>query len=125
MTAPPVITCHVCRTPGMAIKSMAKYSGCLQVLGIPLLLFGAVSLFFALFLGMMSLASGNRYERKVETAEQVQSRKAAEVVSGVTKAWGVTAGVAGVLGLIAGGSLTLTKRTVWHCNACGSQTARD
>jgi hypothetical protein len=108
----------------MAIKTMAKYSGCLQVLGIPLLLFGVVNVLFALFLGMMSLASGNRYERKVETAEQVQSRKAAEVVSGFTKAWGVTAGAAGVLGLIAGGSLTLTKRTVWHCNACGSQTAR-
>jgi hypothetical protein len=125
MTAPPIITCHACHTPGMAIKSMAKYSGCLQVLGIPLLLFGVVNLLVALFLGMMSLAGGNRYERKVETTEQIQSRKAAEVVSGFTKAWGVTAGVAGVLGLIAGGSLTLTKRTVWHCNACGSQTARD
>ena len=125
MTAPPIITCHACHTPGMVIKRMAKYSGCLQVLGIPLLLFGVVNMLFAMFLGLMSLASGNRYERKVETTEQVQSRKAAEVVSGVTKAWGVTAGVAGVLGLIAGGSLTLTKRTVWHCNACGSQTARD
>jgi len=124
MTAPPVITCPACHTPGMAIKTMAKYSGCIQVLGIPLLLFGVVNLLVALFLGMMSLASGNRYERKVETAEQVQSRKASEVISGVTKAWGVTAGVAGVLGLIAGGSLTLTKRTVWHCNACGSETAR-
>jgi hypothetical protein len=125
MPPPPIITCHACHTPGMAIKRMAKYSGCLQVLGIPLLLFGVVNLLFAMFLGLMSLAGANRYERKVETAEQIQERKAAEFISGVTKAWGVTAGVAGVLGLIAGGSLTLTKRTVWHCNACGSETARD
>jgi hypothetical protein len=109
----------------MAIKTMAKYSGCLQVLGIPLLLFGVVNLCFSLFFGAMALVGANRYERKVETAQQIQERKAAEVVSGVSKAGAFTMGVAGVLGLIAGGSLTLTKRTVWHCNACGSQTARD
>ena len=129
MSTAPVITCATCHTPGMVIKRMAKYSGCLQVLGIALLLFGVVNMFFALSFGFMSLVAANtdynRYERKVETSEQKQARKIADGISGVTKASGLTMGAAGVLGLIAGGSLTLTKRTVWHCNACGSQTARD
>ena len=129
MSTAPVITCATCHTPGMAIKRMPKYSGCLRVLGVPLLLFGAVSLFFALSFGFTSLVAANtnynRYERKVETAEQKQARNIANGIWGIFGAAGLTTGVAGVLGLVAGGSLTLTKRTVWHCNACGSQTARD
>jgi hypothetical protein len=104
---------------------MAKYSGCLQVLGIPLLLFGAVNLFVGVITFAAANTSHERYQRKVETPEQIQARKAAEVVSGVFGAGGFTMSAVGVLALIAGGSLTLTKRTVWHCNACGSQTARD
>ena len=125
MSTTPVITCTTCHTPGMAIKSMAKYSGCLQVLGIPLLLFGAVSLFVGVITFAAANTSHERYQRKVETPEQIQARKAAEVVSGVFGAGGFTMSAVGVLALIAGGSLTLTKRTVWHCNACGSQAARD
>lgn len=116
----------------MLSEKRAKYNGCLQAAGIPLLIGGLISLLAGVFFLLTTAgvaATGAAASSEPATTQKQKEELAARqtgsaVIGGAFGIGGVGFLACGVIGLFAGGSLSLSKRHVWKCPRCGSEAPK-